>query len=268
MTLAKFRNFCRSQFFTQIIVSFGLAWVSTFVSVDASAREFDFKTAKVSTYFGGSYGTTSLAATPYNLASGNGVSTDKKSSTGASGEVGLAFTSEKICMRLGVEILVPSHQSQINGTNSSGTNYFSLDSQTLAYVPGVSFEYLAYRDSDSHALLGFGLGYAFVTLQNKYAMTAAGQSALGVGSYTEAAHAQTMAAQVYSGYEINFTDMVTASFKLGYRYLPVTSLKSTQSSTTISGAETDGSTLVNMDGGNRRLNLSGVFVGVSFNFYI
>ena len=149
-----------------------------------------------------------------------------------------------------------------------GTNYFTLDSQTLAYVPGVSFEYLAYRNSDSHALLGFGLGYAFVTLQNKYVMTAAGQSALGVGSYTEVARAQTMAAQVYSGYEINFTDMVTASFKLGYRYLPVTSLKSSQSSAAISGAETDGSTLVNMDGGNRRVNLSGVFVGVSFNFYL
>ena len=247
--------------------------VMTFILVmtsftSAEARVFDFKSERFATYFGGTYGTTNLRATPYDISSGNGVSVDKKSLTGASGEVGFILAGEKLSLKIGVEVLVPQHQTAITGNNAAGTNYFSLDSQTLAYVPEVAVEYLAYRDATSHAMLGFGFGYAFVTLQNKYAMTAAGQAALGVGSYTESAHAQTMAAQIYGGYEAIFTDTVTASFKAGYRYLPVTSLKGTQNASAITGSQSDGSVLVNMDGGDRRLDLSGAFVGVSFNFYL
>jgi hypothetical protein len=234
----------------------------------AQARVFSFKDETIATYFRGTFGNSAVAGTPYDASSGAGVTVDKKSSRNVSADIGVLFAGQDMNFRLGVEFLMPQRFDTASGSNASGANYFSLDTQTFAFIPSANLEFLFKRSATAHGLLGLGAGYAFVSVSNHYTMTPAGTAALAVTDFSEAASARVLASQLYVGYETLFTDTVTAEFEAGYRYAPVTTLNSTTSATAISGSESAGKPLVNMDGSNRKVNLSGVFVGMSFRFYI
>lgn len=234
----------------------------------AQARVFDFISERVATYFGGTFGPSSVGDMAYGGSSGSGVSFDKKTATNASGEFGLLLATPAANLKLGAEYLLPRNYSDIEGANAAGTPLFQLSSKIQAIIPMATLELLAFRTPTSRMLIGVGGGLAFVSLENTYTMTAAGSTALGVGDFTESAKASVTTLHFYTGYEALFTDTVTAAFTLGYRHIPVPSLKSTRDSTAISGAQTESSDLKNMDGGNRSLNLGGAYVGLNFRFYI
>lgn len=234
----------------------------------AEARVFDFKNERIATYFGGTFGPSSVGDTAYGASSGSDISVDKQISTNASGEIGLLLTTPKLNLKLGAELLLPKQYSDIEGTDAAGTSMFNLRSKIYALIPMATLEILAYQTPTSRLILAAGGGLAFVTLDNTYTMTSAGTTTLGVGDFTESASATVTALQVYTGYEMLFTDTVTAVFNLGYRHIPVPALKSSKATTAISGTQAEGDELKNMDGTSRSINLGGVFVGLSFRFYI
>jgi hypothetical protein len=239
-----------------------------FTPLKVGARTFDFKSERFAPYIGGTYGLSQVSDSAYEGSSGNGgVSTDQKVSMNMSGEIGFIFPSERFNFKLGLEFLAPKFLTGVNGTSSSGTNYFSLDSTLYATVPMATIEFLAFRTSESHMIIGIGGGMAFLTLENNYTMTAAGTTALGVGNTDEKGTGQAPAGQVYLGYEFLISDTATIAFNVGYRYIQFSQINSSQTLSAPSGSETSGQALVNMDGSNRTVNLSGPFGGLSLRFY-
>jgi len=247
-----------------LILIFSLA---LFAVSDAEARVFDLKDAHFAVVVGGSFGSSAESSDAYGLSSGTGTQVDKTVQTTTSGELGFLFSTNRFNLRLGGEYLVPRDQVGVNGTNAGGTQLFSLHSTVSAVIPEVTLELTPFRRPNSHGLLGLGYGYAFVSLNQQYTMTSAGQSALGVGNYTEIAAASAPLYQAYVGWEFVFTENITLSFAAGYRYLVVSSLQATQAANAISQTETSSSTLTNMDGSVRTLDLSGEFGSMNLRFY-
>jgi len=234
----------------------------------AHARRFDMKSENFATYFGGSFGPSNLSDGAFSLAAGTDVTTDKIVRSNYSGEVGITLTSSRGGLRFSGEYILGQTLTGVSGTHSSGTKYYDLTSKVSALVPMVSAEAPIWKGLESRAMIGGGLGYAFVSLDQEYTMTAAGATALGVSDYIEKASTQALAWRLYTSFETLFVDTTTLSFELGYRSIRVGSLQSLKDTAAISGAQTKGSDLRNMDASNRAFDLGGGYVSVHFRFYL
>lgn len=235
---------------------------------EAVARQYDMGSDTFATYFGGSFGLSNLSDYAFGSSSGVGVQTDQVVRSNYSGEFGVALTSMRGGLRLGVEYLMGRALSGVNGVNSSGTKLFELDSKVTAIVPMISAEAPLWKNRVSRVLLGGGAGYAFVSLDQEYEMTAAGTAALGVGDYSEKASARVPTWKAYVAAETHFVDITTVMLEAGYRSVRVGALQSTKATAAISGAQSEGSDLKNMDGDNRAFDFGGAYVSVFFRFYL
>lgn len=233
----------------------------------ASARVFDFSKEKFAIVVGGGFGTSNAGDTPYSQAGGATTTYDKTIQTTTSASAALLLTFTKFNFVIGVDYLMPRTQEGINGTNPAGTALFSLKSDLSAFVPMAAIEYMGYRGAWSHGLIGVGYGVAIAHLENTYKMESAGTSAFGVTDFKEQGTGVAPLMQGYIGWEFLFSDMATLTFKAGYRYCVVSSFKYTEDVNTITGSKKSGDDLVNMDGGNRSVNLGGGFGGLDFRFY-
>lgn len=234
----------------------------------ASARQYDMDSDTFATYFGGSFGLSNLSDYAFGRAGGTGVHNDQVVRSNYSGEFGVALTSARGGIRLGLEYLFGRSLSGVNGTDSSGTKLYALDSKVSAIVPMVSGEAPIWRSLDSRVLLGGGLGYAFVALDQDYKMTAPGTAALGVGDYAEKASTRVPTWKAYIAAETHFVDITTVTLEAGYRSIRVGSLQSTKATSAISGSQSEGSDLKNMDGSNRAFDLGGAYVSFFFRFHL
>jgi opacity protein-like surface antigen len=118
--------------------------------------------------------------------------------------------------------------------------------------------------------LAGGAGLAMVTVENRYAMTAAGKSQTGLSDFNELMEGTATSGHVGLGMETLFTDNVTFTMDVGYRYLPVTALKYKGDAKTLQkpGGVSKGDPVVNADGSSRTLNMGGLIIGVGFRFYL
>jgi hypothetical protein len=240
------------------------------VPLDAQARKFDFKNESFAIQFGGTFGPSRVSDTAYSSAVGDGTIIDTKGvQTNSSGGIGVLFSGTRFNFKLAVEYLMPRDQVGVIGTNAGGTDLFTMDSKLSALVPTASIELQAYRGTRSRAILGGSYGLAFVSLDNDVTMTAAGTAAFGgVGSFKESATAKAPMLEAYAGLEFLMTDVVTLTLSGGYRYLPVRGFKSIKETRALSGNQTDGGDILNMDGGDRYVDMGGGFIGAHFRFYV
>lgn len=243
--------------------------LTSIFSTPASARVFDLSQRTFATYFGGEVGSSMLSKQPWGDASGASTATNESVRMNYAGELGLLMAFSKVNFRFGVEYLAPQHLGDILGTNSNtGVQYFTLDSTTRAIVPKATIEFVVYKGKATSLIFGGSAGYAMVTMENHYTMTAAGAAALSAPSYIEKGQASAVSGEGFVGYEFVFSDNVTLLTTLGYRYLVVGSLKH-QNATTVSGgtAVTVGSPVLNNSSQDRTLNLSSANAGLIFRFY-
>lgn len=244
--------------------------VSTMVAIPqiADARQFNMKTESFATYFGGSLGLSNLGDYAFGQSAGTGVSTDQSVRSNYSGELGFVFTGDHMSFRIGGEYLLGKHLVGVNGTNASGTSYYTLDSQVTAFTPMASAEFPIWKSPSSRIQFGGGLGYAFVYLDQTYKMTPAGSAALGVSDYIEKASTQTLAWKLFLSGETELVDTTTITLELGYRSVKVGALQSSKDTDAIVGTEPKGSDLKNMDGSLRAFDLGGAYGSVLFRFYL
>lgn len=235
----------------------------------AQARVFDYKDSGIAPYIRGTGGLSQLNQDAFANSSGNStVNGSSKYNYGA--EIGLMLgLSQDVHFRLGAEII---QESPVNGqgVDSSGSALYTINSTVFIFNPNAALEFVLNKKGNTRFYFQLGAGYANVAVTNAYTMTSAGQTALGVGSFTENLYANTISGNAGFGMETLFTDNVTFLADLDYRYLPVTSLKYKSGVTNIvspSGVSA-GAPVVNGDGSARKLNLSGIYAGVAFRFYL
>lgn len=234
----------------------------------AHARVFDLKSENFATYFGGSFGLSNLGDYAFGQSAGNGVTTDQAVRTNYSGEFGLVLTGARGGIRLSGEYLLGKALAGVKGLDAAGATYYEMDSKVSAFVPMISAEAPIWKQPESRVLLGGGLGYAFVSLDQEYRMTPAGTTALGVSDYIEKSSTQALAWRLYISGETTFVDTTTLTLEAGYRSIKVGSLQSKKDTTAISGVQTVGSDVKNMDGSNRAFDLGGAYMSLLFRFYL
>ena len=99
-------------------------------------------------------------------------------------------------------------------------------------------------------------------------MTSTGTSQFGNGDYIEEGTGYFIMGEAFGGYEFQFFDNVGFSLDAGYHYFTVGPLNANRNANTVRGAITQGSTLKNVDGTNRTVDLSGYFAAASLRIYI
>ncbi len=235
----------------------------------AQAKVFSFQNRSFAAFVRGTGGMTNLDQDAFVHSSG---SSSNFGSEGVkysfSGELGGILMMGPVNLRFGAEAIRPKTLS-IDGANASGTNLFTLTSNAFVFNPNITIEYVYSGLAGVRFSFFAGAGYAMVSLDNKYEFTSTGLTTYSpVTDYTE-----TSSATVYEGhagfaFETLFADNVTFAMDFGYRYLPVRELKYKNSETTIQGAAVAGQTVLNADGSNRSIDLSGITIGAAFRFYI
>jgi len=191
-----------------------------------------------------------------------------------SGEIGFVFRmTQGLNLRIGAEAFAPAPVSDAKGKDSTGAQLLTVNSSIFVFNPQVALEVVAVTfKSGSRVMITGGAGYAFVNLKNDYNVTTAGQTALGLPSYTETATATQINGFASTAYEFCMVDHVLGMLELGYRYLPVTGLEHSQAQKTFAektgNGAANGAPLLNSNGLQRQIDLSGFFVGLSFRFYI
>lgn len=250
------------------IVTIVLVLISvTVVSMPAEARRFDMKTENFAPYFGGSYGPSNLSDGAFGASAGTGVQTDLVVRSNFAGEFGITLTSNRGGIRLAGEYIL-GQVSGVSGLSSSGTKYYSLTSKVSAFVPMVLAEAPIWKATESRIMLGGGLGYAFVSLDQTYTMTSAGTTDLGLTDFTEKAGTEVPYWRVYTSFETLFVDTATVLFEAGIRSIKVGAIQSSKDVTGLAGAETIGANLKNNDGTERSFDFGGGYISLLFRFYL
>lgn len=236
------------------------------LSLGAQARVFDYKNAGAAAYIRGTGGLTNLDKDSFDKASGSGTKVSGSSTMAYGGEVGAMFGfGPNFKMRLGLEIMQPAGLSKATGSSASGVERFKLDSSVFVFNPNVTFEYVYLVHGAWRFYGALGAGYADVTVENKYNMSAT--SDLSTASYSEKLGGHGMSGLFAMGFETMFLDNVAFAADLGYRYMPVSSLAYKADGTGFNGAFAKGDDALDSSGKKRAVDLSGIILGASFRFY-
>jgi hypothetical protein len=235
----------------------------------AEARVFDFGSQWIATYISGDLGLAGSGDTAYANSSGANTEFSKKPAYNYSGEIGFYINiRNSLGLRLGYEVMRPQRQTRIEGTNASGTVLMNLNSTVTAYSPTVGLEFYFLKMPGYRIFVTSSLAMSTVSLDNEYIFTTAGTSAYSKANYTEKSGGSFISNKTAVGIEVLFTDNVTMSFDLGYRYLPVTKLKYKYDTNALTGNEVTDDLTHNHDGADRKVDLSGAYVGATFRFYL
>lgn len=237
------------------------------LALHANARVFNYKESGLAGYIRGTGGLTNLSKDAFNKADGAGTKVSGSSQFAYGGEFGMMFGfAPNFHMRLGLEILQPSGLSDATGSSPSGVERFKLTSSVLVFNPNVTFEYV-YKTMGSFRFYGAaGIGWADTTVENKYNMSAS--TDLATASYTEKLGGSGMSGVFLMGMETLFVDNVAFALDLGYRYMPVSSLKYKNDIAGFNGAGSKGEDALDINGKKRSLDLGGFILGASFRFYL
>lgn len=237
----------------------------------SEARVFNYKDSGLGAFIRGTGGLVAVNQDAFANSAGTAtVLDDAASSYDYSGEVGFILSiTQGVHIRLGAEVLQPVSVNTI-GADAAGTQRYSLNSSVFVFNPNLVFETVYSTSGSMRFFAEFGVGYATVNVTNDYKMTAAGTSALGVSDFKETFSGTALSGMAAFAFEALFNDNVTFSLDAGYRYLPVTSFKYTSDVNNLvkPTGVASGDPVLNTDGSDRTMNLSGFFAGVSFRFYL
>lgn len=233
----------------------------------AEARVFDFGRETFAAYFMGTAGTSALGTGAVRGESGSTVSFTEESKTVYSGEFGFLFSVPQVSFRFGLEYLSPSAMKG-SVANNGTSDLYSVDSITQAYIPKVTVEINVRHLGDSRSFVGVSAGWANFTLQNDYTLTAAGSAQWpGMDTAVEGKGTGTMAA-LSLGHEGLLSDTTTYAFEFGYRYLKIADLKYSGDANVFGTSHSSGDAMKTQAGSARDIDLSGIYLGMSFRFYL
>lgn len=237
----------------------------------AQARVFNPKDSIFAAYLRGSGGQSNLGHSAYAFSSGDDTRFELKDKPAYhySGEVGLMFMiSDQSRIRIGFEGLQAREVEAVGKVG--GAKAMDVTSRVLSMMPTANLE-LDFSQGEGTKYFTFaGVGYAKVTSTNIYDLNATGLGAYGLSDdYKETVSGNAIMGQVGVGAEWPAIDNVNFSFELGYRYLVASKLNYENSQNTAEGTTVeDGAAKIRNGTEARTLDMSGMFVGFSFRFFI
>ncbi len=243
-------------------------WIATFC-LQAEARVFNYKEESFAVYFRGTGALSKMDQEAFKYGSGDQTTFDKGVVHHLSGEFGILYVaSPTLNVRLAGEIIQAGSVDAV-GSNAAGTKLMDLRSEVHAINPNVTFEFIYAQQAQLRFLAYLGAGMASVTMDNSYTMTADGTSLYGNGDTVEKAQASSISYHGGLGFEVLMADTTTFQMDLGYRHLQVKDLKHKGDGIVIPNTNVSkGQPVLNYEGSKRSFDMSGLYVGASFRFYI
>lgn len=236
------------------------------ISVSAQARVFDINKEGFAGYIGFTGGPSAVGKSAFEDEAGSSVTYTNEVKYNYSGEFGFLYSRPAASMRFGFEILKPQSLNNLVG-HGSGGDLYSESSDLMGYIPKLTLEVNLRRDQDSRSFVTGSIGYATVTLKNSYTLTAAGNAAYPGMDQNMEAKGTGILWSASIGHELLMTDTTTFLFELGYRRLTVNNLKYTRSGSYFGNSVNDGDDVLK-NGSSREIDLSGLYLGATFRFYL
>lgn len=232
----------------------------------AQARVFDINTEKFAAYLGGSYGPTSIGKAAFENASANGETYDSGLATIYSGEFGFIYSSRYLNVRFGIEVIRPPTTGVI-ATNAAGTTLYNLNSDMTVITPKIGFEFNLKQWKESRVFANVNYGSANLGLNNNYIFPAGGPLSPKT-DYTEEGRSTAALIEGSLGWEILMFDTTTLVLSAGYRQLNFAKLTHNRDVSTLQGDKVKGDAMLNVDGTERAINMTGYFAGLAFRFWV
>lgn len=236
----------------------------------AWSRVFDFKEAMFAPYLDASYGSSKVGKDSFEGGFPTTSGVDGGISAMYSGEVGMAIQfGQLMSFRLGVELMNPFVSTQSTITDTNGNEHGTLKPEVFVIMPKATLEIYLAKKKASRWVFGIGGGYAYTTIRNTVTLNATGQAAYGLTEdYIEEGTSNDMEFHGHAGYEFNIVDNVGMALVAGYRVLTTSNITGNRPATTPIGTVSNGSPILNADGTQRSVSLTGPFFGISLRVYI
>lgn len=239
------------------------------VGTVAEARVFNFAGEKFAPYLKGQYGPTTSGDSAFATSSGAGNTFSTKNTYNSGYEFGFAYGIKGVRFKFGFEILRPPLLDGVKGSDSGGTELYTLKSDIVGFSPkfGIEMNIAEWPLARIYAVGDYGA--AQMTLKNTYAFTAAGAAAYpGMTDFTEELKASGTAIDGALGFEALVFDTTTLTIEVGYRTLKFGNLKHNQAVNSFQGSVAKGDSALNDDGTAREINHTGLYAAAGFRFWI
>lgn len=241
------------------------------VPVVSSARVFNITEESFATYLKLSYGTglENTLVSGADSSSGVDITLDPDHSYMSSGEWGFVYSNRVVGLRLAVELIRPPRWQEREAKNASGTSLYTLNADQSVFIPKAGLEINFTRTLHSRMFMYLGVGSGSLKSAHEYNFTTDGDGAYNpLTSFFEQVEGTAPLYEGSFGYEGLLADSTTYSFDIGYRYLEFSELKHTRATTGFGGTVADGDIAKNIDGTDRTLSLSGVYVGFALRWWL
>lgn len=235
----------------------------------ASAKVFSFQANKSGAYIRGALGTSGVGQKAFADAPDVAVThDDEESSSVFSAEIGAQLSFESFNLRVGLETLRPKSVDSVASVGAAPQ--YTVTSEIFSFGPTVTFEFISTTMQSVRFFYYAGGSYHWVTMDNTYDLTSAGQTTFNPRTdHTEKAETTAQSYFAGMGFEMMFADNVTFAGDFGYRYMPVAGFKHKSAGQDMAqGTVVKGDKVLNADGTDREFDMSGFTVGLGFRFYI
>jgi hypothetical protein len=240
-----------------------------FWSAFGQARVFNIKEETIATSVKGAWAPSSVLQSHFEDTSGTNITIDDSVNFNLGGEIGLVFTGSRAAFRLGLESIHPNPIEAKSGTNLSGLEMYSFNSDISVMLPKADIDFVLRSGDTWRIFFSLGGGVGTLSYKNAYAFTTDGQTVFsGLADFAEEG---TSTATMFEGgfnFEHLFTDTTTIIIELGYRQLKFDQLKFKSDVTSFTGAHLKNDIVLNADGTNKEVDFTGVMAGVCFRFYL
>ncbi len=238
----------------------------------AFARVFDFNTENFAVYFRGVGGLSQLGDQGFARAFDPDLIalSAPKARYNFGGELGTVFSLlPQVNLRLGLEVMQTKAAKEASGLSASDVELFELNSEVFVWHPNAMIEIMVHVQPRSRFLLLGGVGWSTAHLTNEFSMTSAGTAQLGKDSYSEKASQALMSWQAGAAMELHFTDTSTLHLEGGYREMVFSQLTHKLAVDSLAqDSMAKGDRLLNFDDSQRPLNMGGLYLALSFRFYV
>lgn len=251
------------------IFSISLFFVAFFLCASLQARVFNLSNETIAPFLRVNYGTSQFTNQIFVNSLGADTNVDKDfASILQGGELGLIITGPRLGFRLGVEILTPANINT-NATSNAGAELYQFESGLTAITPRVGLDYAFRYTSTWKTGVAVTGGLSSISYKNSYTLNAAGEAAFpGITSFSEEGSATATQLEAALFFETLMNDTTTISLDLGYRSLNVTSFKYKEDFIDLAGTAKAKNDLASDADVLKAANLSGVFLALTFRFYL
>ncbi len=241
----------------------------------AYAYVFNLSDATIAPFIRGTAADTLQSSQAYSRTSGSQTNFLDGVNFGFSGEFGMQFNlSDQFSVRLGLEGY-EGKSIDANGTRASdGAQLMTVNSLATVWNPNLGIQYNLVRDRpNGRVYLLLDGGYAMATVANTDNFTSTGLTQYGASSNINEKWSGTTTSYVAGlGAEYRAFQNTSIALEAGYRGMQFNQFTYAAAGSAVRGsgvvAVSKGATVTDNGGGRVSLDMSGVFVGVVFRFYL